>query len=110
MGEETVENENQQELATQEASNEEKPGIDAILDINVMLTIEVGSTSMRLRDLLKLSNGSVVNLNKLAGEPLDIMVNGALIAHGEVVVVNDKYGIRLTHVASKTERLKQLDT
>ena len=95
---------------SEEETTAEKPGIDAILDINVTLSIEVGNTTMKLRDLLKLSKGSVVNLNKLAGEPLDIMVNGALIAHGEVVVANERYGIRLTDVASKTERLKKLDS
>lgn len=87
---------------------ESGPNIDAIMDISVKLSIVVGSTHMKLKDLLKLSKGAIIELNKASGEPLDILVNGALIAHGEVVVVNEKYGIRLTQISSKTERLKNI--
>ncbi|NRA20715.1 MAG: flagellar motor switch protein FliN [Oceanospirillaceae bacterium] len=84
------------------------PKLDVILDIPVTLTMEVGSTDIAIRNLLQLSQGSVVELDRVAGEPLDVKVNGTLIAHGEVVVVNDKYGIRLTDVISPQERIKRL--
>jgi len=70
--------------------------------------MEIGRTTVSIRNLLQLNQGSVVELDRLAGEPMDVMVNGTLIAHGEVVVVNDKFGIRLTDVVSATERLKKL--
>ena len=84
------------------------PKLDVILDIPVTLSMEVGSTDIAIRNLLQLSQGSVVELDRVAGEPLDVKVNGTLIAHGEVVVVNDKYGIRLTDVISPQERIKRL--
>ncbi|MFT5707033.1 MAG: flagellar motor switch protein FliN/FliY [Oceanospirillaceae bacterium] len=84
------------------------PKLDVILDIPVTLSMEVGSTDIAIRNLLQLSQGSVVELDRVAGEPLDVRVNGTLIAHGEVVVVNDKYGIRLTDVISPQERIKRL--
>ena len=82
--------------------------LDVILDISVSLSLEVGNTKISIRDLLKLNQGSVVELDRLAGEPLDVLVNGTLIAHGEVVVTNDKYGIRLTDVVSPDERIQKL--
>jgi flagellar motor switch protein FliN/FliY len=86
----------------------EDASLDVILDIPVSISMEVGSTKISIRNLLKLNQGSVVELDRLAGEPLDVMVNGTLIAHGEVVVVNEKYGIRLTDVISAAERIKKL--
>jgi len=82
--------------------------LDVILDIPVTISMEVGRTLLSIRHLLKLNQGSVVELDRMAGEPLDVMVNGTLIAHGEVVVINDKFGIRLTDVMSQTERIKKL--
>jgi len=79
-----------------------------ILDIPVRLSMEVGNTSISIRNLLQLGQGSVIELDRLAGEPLDVLVNGTLIAHGEVVVVNDKFGIRMTDVISPSERIKKL--
>ena len=82
--------------------------LDVILDIPVTISLEVGSTKISIRNLLKLNQGSVVELDRLAGEPLDVLVNGTLIAHAEVVVVNEKYGIRLTDIISAAERIKKL--
>ena len=82
--------------------------LDVILDIPVSISMEVGSTEISIRNLLQLNQGSVVELDRLAGEPLDVLVNGTLIAHGEVVVVNEKFGIRLTDVISPSERIKKL--
>ncbi len=84
------------------------PKLDVILDIPVRLSMEVGNTEINIRNLLQLNQGSVIELDRLAGEPLDVLVNGTLIAHGEVVVVNEKFGIRLTDVISPTERIKRL--
>lgn len=84
------------------------PNLDVILDIPVSISMEVGSTDISIRNLLQLNQGSVVELDRLAGEPLDVLVNGTLIAHGEVVVVNEKFGIRLTDVISPSERIKKL--
>ncbi len=84
------------------------PNLDVILDIPVTISMEVGNTSITIRNLLQLNQGSVVELDRLAGEPLDVKVNGTLIAHGEVVVVNEKFGIRLTDVISQAERIKKL--
>ena len=89
-------------------SMEERRKLDAILDIPVTITMEVGRSQISIRNLLQLNQGSVVELDRVAGEPLDVLVNGTLIAHGEVVVVNDKFGIRLTDVISQTERIKKL--
>ncbi len=82
--------------------------LDVILDIPVTLSMEVGRTQIPIRNLLQLNQGSVVELDRMAGEPLDVLVNGTLIAHGEVVVVNEKFGIRLTDVMSPHERIKKL--
>lgn len=89
-------------------SREEKRKLDAIMDIPVTITMEVGHAKISIRNLLQLNQGSVIELERLAGEPLDVLVNGTLIAHGEVVVVNDKFGIRLTDVISQVERIKKL--
>ncbi|AXA67938.1 MULTISPECIES: flagellar motor switch protein FliN [Pseudomonas] len=86
----------------------EGPNLDVILDIPVTISMEVGHTDISIRNLLQLNQGSVIELDRLAGEPLDVLVNGTLIAHGEVVVVNEKFGIRLTDVISPTERIKKL--
>jgi len=84
------------------------PNLDVILDIPVSISMEVGNTEITIRNLLQLNQGSVIELDRLAGEPLDVLVNGTLIAHGEVVVVNEKFGIRLTDVISPSERIKKL--
>ncbi|PKH09444.1 flagellar motor switch protein FliN [Moritella sp. Urea-trap-13] len=89
-------------------SAEHQQKLDSILDIPVVISMEVGRSKISIRNLLQLNQGSVVELDRIAGEPLDVMVNGTLIAHGEVVVVNDKFGIRLTDVISQTERIKKL--
>lgn len=85
-----------------------RPDLDVILDIPVTISMEVGRTSITIRNLLQLNQGSVIELDRLAGEPLDVLVNGTLIAHGEVVVVNEKFGIRMTDVISPSERIKKL--
>lgn len=82
--------------------------LDVILDVPVSLSMEIGRTQVSIRNLLQLNQGSVVELDRLAGEPMDVLVNGTLIAHGEVVVVNEKFGIRLTDVISPAERVKKL--
>ncbi len=87
---------------------DEKQNLEVILDIPVSLSMEIGRTQIPIRNLLQLSQGSVVELDRLAGEPMDVLVNGTLIAHGEVVVVNEKFGIRLTDVISPAERVKTL--
>ena len=88
--------------------NLDGPNLDVILDIPVSISVEVGTTDITIRNLLQLNQGSVIELDRLAGEPLDVLVNGTLIAHGEVVVVNEKFGIRLTDVISPSERIKKL--
>lgn len=82
--------------------------LDAILDIPVHISMEIGRTKISIRNLLKLNQGSVVELDRLAGEPMDVLVNGTLIARGEVVVVNEKFGLRLTDIISPAERVKKL--
>lgn len=82
--------------------------LDAILDIPITLSVEIGKSRLSIRNLLQLNQGSVVELDRMAGEPLDVMINGTLVAHGEVVVVNEKFGIRLTDVVSAQERVKKL--
>lgn len=84
------------------------PDLDVILDIPVRISMEVGNTQITIRNLLQLNQGSVIELDRLAGEPLDVLVNGTLIAHGEVVVVNERFGIRMTDVISPSERIKKL--
>lgn len=89
------------------------PGImnelDMILDIPVQITVELGRTKITIKNLLQLAHGSVVELDAMAGEPMDVMVNGTLIAQGEVVVVNDKFGIRLTDIITPSERMRKLN-
>lgn len=82
--------------------------MDMVMDIPVTISMEIGRTKINIRNLLQLSQGSVVELDRLAGEPMDVLVNDTLIAHGEVVVVNDKFGIRLTDVISAAERIQHL--
>lgn len=88
--------------------NSEEMKLDVILDVPVTISMEIGRTLISIRNLLQLNQGSVVELDRLAGEPMDVLVNGTLIAHGEVVVVNDKFGIRLTDVVSPAERVRKL--
>jgi flagellar motor switch protein FliN/FliY len=83
-------------------------GFDMIMDIPVRLTVELGRTKISIRNLLQLAHGSVVELDGLAGEPMDVLINGTLIAQGEVVVVNDKFGIRLTDIVTPQERMRKL--
>lgn len=83
--------------------------LEVVMDIPVRLSMEVGSTSVSIRKLLGLNRGSVVELDRLAGEPLDVLINGRLIAHGEVVVVNDKFGVRLHDVVSAKKRIESLN-
>lgn len=82
--------------------------LDALVDIPVTLSMEIGRTKVSIKNLLQLNQGSVVELDRLAGEPMDVMVNGTLVAHGEVVVVNEKFGVRLTDVISAQDRIKKL--
>ena len=83
--------------------------IDLILDIPVQLTVELGRTRIPIKHILQLAQGSVIELDALAGEPMDVLVNGCLIAQGEVVVVNDKFGIRLTDIVTRSERVRRLN-
>ena len=94
-----------------EQSNENAPDInlDVILDVPITLSLEVGRTRLPIRNLLQLNQGSVVELERAAGEALDIYVNGTLVAQGEVVVVNDRFGVRLTDVVSPAERIRRLN-
>ena len=80
------------------------PTSDMILDVNVRLSLEIGRTQITIRDLLKLAPGSIVQFERPAGDPLDVMVNGRLVAHGEVVMVNDRYGVRFTEAVGGVER------
>ena len=82
--------------------------MDVILDIPVTVGMEIGRTQLSIRNLLQLNQGSIIELDRLAGEPMDVLVNGTLVAHGEVVVVNEKFGIRLTDVVSPADRIKNL--
>ncbi len=93
---------------TAEDSTGPQQDIDLIMDIPVKLTVELGRTKMTIKELLRLSQGSVVALDGLAGEPLDILINGYLIAQGEVVVVADKYGVRITDIITQSERMRRL--
>ncbi|MCI4411424.1 MAG: flagellar motor switch protein FliN [Thiotrichales bacterium] len=86
----------------------DKVDLDVVLDVPVTLALEIGRANVTIRNLLSYTQGSVIELERLAGEPLDVLVNGTLIAHGEVVVVNDKFGVRLTDVVSPIERIKKL--
>lgn len=89
--------------------NDTRNDIDMILDIPVQLTVELGRTKIAIKNLLQLAQGSVVELDGLAGEPMDVLVNGCLIAQGEVVVVNEKFGIRLTDIITPSERIRKLN-
>ncbi len=95
-------------LQADSAGGRSEVNLDAIVDIPVTLSVEIGQTQISIRNLLQLNQGSVVELDRLAGEPLDVLVNGTLVAHGEVVVVNDKFGIRLTDVMSARDRVNKL--
>lgn len=112
---ELLEQEQRQRAAPQPQPDPGLPGastsdvnLDVILDVPVTLSMEVGRTRIPIRNLLQLNQGSVVELDRAAGEPLDVFVNGTLVAHGEVVVVNEKFGIRLTDVISPSERIRKL--
>lgn len=109
-GDDDVEAAPLEELSNEPApiSEDERRKLDTIMDIPVTISMEVGRSQISIRNLLQLNQGSVVELDRVAGESLDVLVNGTLIAHGEVVVVNDKFGIRLTDVISQTERIKKL--
>lgn len=95
-------------LQPENTGNGESANLEAILDIPVSLSVEIGQTKISIKNLLQLNQGSVVELERLAGEPLDVKVNNTLVAHGEIVVVNEKYGIRLTDIVSAQERVKKL--
>jgi len=110
----TPEGSNFEEFKTEKTEKIEKTeqataqGIDFLLDIPLELTVELGKARMLIKDLLQLGQGSVVELEKLAGEPMEILVNNKLVARGEVVVVNEKFGVRLTDIISPSERIQQL--
>jgi flagellar motor switch protein FliN/FliY len=108
QGADTVQVADLDELSDAGSDAYDKGKLDTILDIPVSISMEVGKSSISIRNLLQLNQGSVVELDRVAGEPLDVLVNGTLIAHGEVVVVNDKFGIRLTDVIPQIERIKKL--
>jgi len=97
------------EFSDQNKLTDTQNDIDFILDIPVQLTVELGRTKIAIKNLLQLAQGSVVELDGLAGEPMDVLVNGCLIAQGEVVVVNDKFGIRLTDIITPAERIRKLN-
>ena len=97
------------EFSTKNKMKETQNDIDFILDIPVQLTVELGRTKIAIKNLLQLAQGSVVELDGMAGEPMDVLVNGCLIAQGEVVVVNDKFGIRLTDIITPAERIKKIN-
>lgn len=105
---------NFEELKTEKAEKTERTehsamrDMEFLLDVPLELTVQLGKTRMLIKDLLQLGQGSIVELEKLAGEPMEILVNNKLVARGEVVVVNEKFGIRLTDILSPTERIKQL--
>ena len=97
------------EFSSKGSKGETHNDIDFILDIPVQLTVELGRTKIAIKNLLQLAQGSVIELDGLAGEPMDVLVNGCLIAQGEVVVVNDKFGIRLTDIITPAERIRKLN-
>ena len=112
QNEEVSQNENVKEHEFDNLKDENKQqdsrDIDFLLDIPVEIAVQLGTSKMLIKDLLQLGQGSVVELEKLAGEPMEILANNRLIARGEVVVVNEKFGVRLTDIISPTERLSQL--
>ncbi len=97
-----------EEFKEEKKENNSTKDIDFILDIPLELTVQLGMTKMLIKDLLQLGQGSVIELDKLAGEPMEILINNKLVARGEVVVVNEKFGVRLTDIISPAERIKQL--
>ncbi len=118
MSDEQISNSENQETTTKENSafqdfhapvnqTEEDSDLNLVMDLPINLTVELGKTHIPIKNLMQLNPGSVVELDSLAGEPLDIMVNGFLIAQGEVVVVNDKFGIRLTDIISPNDRIRK---
>lgn len=98
-----------QEFSNKGKSSNTANDIDFILDIPIQITVEMGRTKIAIKNLLQLAQGSVVELDGLAGEPMDVLVNGCLIAQGEVVVVNEKFGIRLTDIVTPAERIRKLN-
>lgn len=111
-GEETIEEsvEKSGEEGVEEPGEQGERELDFILDIPLELSVELGKTKMLVNDLLQLGQGSIIELNKLAGEPLEVYINRKLIARGEVVVVNEKFGVRLTDVITPIDRVKSLTT
>lgn len=97
-----------EDIADSSASGKNKVDLDVLLDVPVTLQLEIGRAKVSIRNLLSYTQGSVIEMDRLAGEPLDLLVNGTLIAHGEVVVINDKFGVRLTDVVSPQERIRKL--
>lgn len=97
-----------EQFAAGHAPNGARHDIDLILDIPVQLTVELGRTRVPIKQVLSMAQGSVIELDGLAGEPMDLMVNGCLIAQGEVVVVNEKFGIRITDIVTPAERMRRL--
>ncbi len=97
------------EFVSDNKTNVPQNDIDFIRDIPVQLTVELGRTKIAIKNLLQLAQGSVVELNGMAGEPMDVLVNGCIVAQGEVVVVNDRFGIRLTDIITPTERIRKLN-
>ena len=97
-----------EQLNSERGDGKNKVDLDVLLDIPVTLQLEIGRAKVSIRNLLSYTQGSVVEMDRLAGEPLDLLVNGTLIAHGEVVVINDKFGVRLTDVVSPQDRIKKL--
>ena len=93
---------------TEQQSSEKAKNIDFILDVSMQISVELGRTTMQVKDVLGLGLGSVVELNKLAGEPVDILINGKLIAHGEVVVVDDNFGVKIVDIISTEQRVQNL--
>jgi flagellar motor switch protein FliN/FliY len=94
--------------AAEPRSSRTDPNLDMVMDIPITLSLELGHTRMSVRELLQLSQGSVVKLDRPGGDPLDILVNGCLVARGEVVVINDRFGVRITDIASPEERIRRL--
>lgn len=106
----SVSEEEQDEVSSQPmiAGENEVSSMERIFDIPLVVSVELGRTSIQIGDLLQLAQGSIVELTKLAGEPLDVLVHGKLVARGEAVVINDQFGVRLTDIVSQTERLESL--
>lgn len=108
MGAESISAADLESLANETSESKDKVDLDVLMDIPVTLQLEIGRAKVSIRNLLSYTQGSVIEMDRLAGEPLDLLVNGTLIAHGEVVVINDKFGVRLTDVVSPQERIKKL--